>query len=833
MLTLALLFACRPEGVSPLPGGVATVPLPEDSGVEAELCPGATDVDADGWQTGEVGGNDCNDNDGTVGPCSEDTGVVPDDCAETTEICNGLDDDCDGIVDDNVVLSLTVAARAVVTGPLLASEEMAVVVGIETGAADGAVEVYTAGGELVVRIEGTGQSASFGSQLATGRDLTGDGLADLVIAAPNATTADGPNSGRVFVLPGPITAETTMDSAVGWFEGGELDGQPGRELALVPDMNGDGQAELVFGYYRFVVLFSGVPAAGARLADALATVELNTGGGTWYFASIAAEEADSEPAIHSDLLLGMETYAGGQGLVARVTAPDLAVVESTSTADFPGLGAKLTVVDNVIWTLSGSTPVRLPDFATLPLQASALANGGDLDLDGTDELLVLTDEGAYLVDSTLTTRGPFPVPTALQPSRATLPPPDLDGDGTADPAFLDGTTPSILSGATLAYPCDNDGDGYSPEAGDCDDESAAFHPLAPEYCDGTDGDCDGQVDAPANLLLDFGVPPVAVALLGPEDGFWLDNDGSAYGFGKYAASSLFGLAEAGPGRGTASAITDAGDIQGSEAVYLLAHTDAAALILDPYANGEAESVAAHRLLDGTGLVRTGALGSAGDTNGDGAGEVYVVYASGQGQSTIALFSGPIAEDRNADEADTLVRLPEGWTTVVTAPVPHAGLADLDGDGRDDLAAASPVAYYGWGRISIFADLADGSHEADDVALAALFGEPGEALGTSLATGGDLDGNGIGDLLAATTAGTRVIRGGACPMFGDRRGTKASTLAVASLGSTAASSLSLVDGVLSQDSVPVRTANTLYASNGTQVAYAHGDSTFILGISCAE
>ncbi|MBU1380025.1 choice-of-anchor L domain-containing protein, partial [Myxococcota bacterium] len=69
---------------------------------------------------------------------------------------------------------------------------------------------------------------------------------------------------------------------------------------------------------------------------------------------------------------------------------------------------------------------------------------------------------------------------------------DEDGDGLSNCADPDCAT---------ARHCDpdyqdNDGDGFTPANGDCNDSNAAIHPAAPEICnDGIDNNCNGLTDA--------------------------------------------------------------------------------------------------------------------------------------------------------------------------------------------------------------------------------------------------------------------------------------------------------------------------------------------------
>jgi hypothetical protein len=66
--------------------------------------------------------------------------------------------------------------------------------------------------------------------------------------------------------------------------------------------------------------------------------------------------------------------------------------------------------------------------------------------------------------------------------------PDADGDGYGD---------ADQSVAACTQP-----EGYTTQAGDCDDTSADAHPESVEACNGLDDDCDGDIDEDCSRTLD-------------------------------------------------------------------------------------------------------------------------------------------------------------------------------------------------------------------------------------------------------------------------------------------------------------------------------------------
>jgi len=147
----------------------------------------------------------------------------------------------------------------------------------------------------------------------------------------------------------------------------------------------------------------------------------------------------------------------------------------------------------------------------------------------------------------------------------------------------------------------------------------------------------------------------------------------------------------------------------------------------------------------------------GDVTGDDLGEIamgFELYMESSGwefadDGKVAVFhgqSGGLASELTVNDADVILEGPVGGY--------HVGLAldgsgDVTGDGLADLLVGAPEATGSHGRLYIATGpilLEAGTYAIDDVVTATYEGpESGEALGTSVAHVGDVDGDGIDDI----------------------------------------------------------------------------------------
>ncbi len=292
-----------------------------------------------------------------------------------------------------------------------------------------------------------------------------------------------------------------------------------------------------------------------------------------------------------------------------------------------------------------------------------------------------------------------------------------------------GDTGDTDTGDTAAV--DEDLDGHSPPE-DCNDADAAVNPAATEVCNGTDDNCDGQVDEGTG-------------------GTWYgDADRDGYGDGEVWAcdqppdtSSTGGDCD----DADASVYPGAAEVCDDGVV-----NDCAATEADARAACPVEWPAAAGSLDGhwTEDHFEGSAGAAvalGDLDGDGLADALVgaPYADGgderqyAGRAYVVLGSAGTTGTLSSVAAATI----SGTTPYQSLGQAVAVAADLDGDGLDDVLVGAPNTYQEGAGAYVFLG---GLSGALDPSTAAASFVNGGGTGTAVSGAGDLDGDGRNDFM---------------------------------------------------------------------------------------
>ncbi|MEZ4334399.1 MAG: integrin alpha [Myxococcota bacterium] len=602
-------------------------------------------------------------------------------------------------------------------------------------------------------IESNFSGAQLGFRAAGAGDVNGDGYDDVVVGA-HAFSVFVNTVGKAFVFhggPTGIAATATPANADRVINGSPGANAFGYSVAPAGDVNGDGFDDIIAGdpedstdtgvAFVFLGSANGVTASSASVAHA----ELSTGQAGSQFGFQVAGAGDVDGDGLDDVIVGARFHDGPQ------TDEGTAFVY---TGGLVGFGRQ--TANQAATTLEGGQGDALLGYS--------VASAGDVNGDGYGDVIVgapdydagQADEGAALVFL----GGPNGIPDG--------------GPGTVH-AFFESNQVGARFGESVAGLGDVNGDGYGDiaiAAPQWDSDSivgrglvAVYYGSALGLADGSPFDADtmvegaGQSDRLGSCLAAAG-----------------DVDGDGYAdmlAGRYFVNSVLDVFAGGPvgldaipettisidGSTLSSGLrcSGAGDVNGDGyADVMLSHSN----LNSPGLNlnggiwvfhGGPTGVASGGLgiADATliGAEEFGQLGraisSAGDWNGDGYDDIAAYTAQGAGTAAVVIFEGSPTGIPSGSETAASTRIERTGASIGFGQA-LAAAGDEDGDGYEDLlvGGSDTEAAYGYAGSATPPGVIPWTSYHDFF----INDRPGEMFGASVASAGDVNGDGFADVV---------------------------------------------------------------------------------------
>jgi hypothetical protein len=610
---------------------------------------------------------------------------------------------------------------------------------------------------------------NFGQAVSAVGDLDGDGIEELVVSEPNDDDG-GRDTGAVWVLfldaGGSVRAQQKISETAGGFDG-DLNGSDhfGTAVAGVGDVDGDGLSELAVST-RSEKVFLLFLAADGTVRRTLRILEPPGGQVQDAYGASLAGPGDVDGDGVPDLLVGASNGVRQSSLVTCLLAPD----GSVSSAR------------RVTWSAGG--------FDGAPAEgaplASSLAPLGDLDGDGRREFLMGTAQSGLCIFGPCPVRpgsafvaslaadgsvaaereidrlelfAPVEILDGFGKAVATLG--DLDGNGVSDIAvsapfddgggvdrgavwivFLDRVAQDPLPPPPRPTPAGGRPPSSSPVVKKLSNESGGLVSVLHAYDEaGSSVAALGDLDDDGNADLALGVPwqDGAVRGAGAVRILFLRADHSVRAEAEIPAAALgaefnygnFGWSVAGLGDVDGDGIEDL-------AVGMPYLSRAWVLFLRRDGSIRSSVRISDALHTQFGLHSLGAaLAPLGDLDGDGVRDLAALDAADGEGDFVSLCFLVFLNANGTVKAQAILNLTTGLG-YFAAHLSAAMIGDLDGDGRSELAV-------GQGRdesVRVYFLNANGTVRRFEE----FAGPPGPRFGSAVAPAGDVDADGIPDLL---------------------------------------------------------------------------------------
>lgn len=267
--------------------------------------------------------------------------------------------------------------------------------------------------------------ATFGNSVASAGDVNGDGYSDVIVGAPDYDNGES-EEGAAFIFHGSATGISTTPAIT--LESNQANARFGFSVATAGDVNGDGYSDVIISALNYTngeanegaaFVFHG--SASGVTSTIATTLESNIAGAQWGRSVATAGDVNGDG--YSDVILGSSNYSNG----------------STNEGSFYVFHGSASGVSTTASTNAESNQ----DFAEM---GYSVASAGDINGDGYSDIVVGApgyDNGQFFEGVTFIYLG------------------SATGINLASSVILEMNQSSSLFGRSVASAGDVNGDGYS------------------------------------------------------------------------------------------------------------------------------------------------------------------------------------------------------------------------------------------------------------------------------------------------------------------------------------------------------------------------------------